>query len=38
MLVVKEILEHPEETIRRLAVKHFDAKEAVERVITLDGT
>lgn len=38
MLVVKEILEHPEETIRRLAVKHFDAKEAVERVIALDST
>lgn len=36
MLVVKDILEHPEETIQRLAVKHFDAKEAIGQVIALD--
>lgn len=36
MLTIKTIVEHPEEVIARLAVKHFDAREAVAQVTDLD--
>ncbi|MDH6358063.1 serine--tRNA ligase [Parabacteroides sp. PF5-9] len=36
MLTLKVITENKEEVIRRLAKKHFDAKEVIEEVIELD--
>ncbi len=36
MLTIKNIVEAPEEIIRKLAIKHFDAREVVEKVIALD--
>lgn len=36
MLTIKVITENPEEVITRLQKKHFDAKEAVEKVIELN--
>ena len=36
MLTLATIKENPEEVIRRLAVKHFDGKEPINRVIELD--
>lgn len=36
MLTIKDIIETPEEVIRRLAVKHFDATEAIAQVTALD--
>lgn len=36
MLTIKQILNNKDEIIRRLAIKHFDASEAIERVIALD--
>ncbi|MCD7977695.1 MAG: serine--tRNA ligase [Tannerellaceae bacterium] len=38
MLTLKVITEHTEEVIRKLARKHFDAKEYIEQVIELDKT
>ena len=32
MLTLSVIKENPEEVIRRLAIKHFDGKEAINRV------
>jgi seryl-tRNA synthetase len=36
MLTVKTIIENREETVRRLAVKHFDATEYIDKVIDSD--
>ena len=36
MLTLKLLRESPDFVIRRLAVKNFDAKEIVEKVIALD--
>lgn len=36
MLTLKTIIEQPQEVIRRLATKHFDAAEAIERILTFD--
>lgn len=36
MLQIKEIIEHQEEVISRLAVKHFDGRELVSQLIALD--
>ena len=33
MLTLSVIKENPEEVIRRLAIKHFDGKEAINRVL-----
>jgi seryl-tRNA synthetase len=38
MLTLKAINENPEEVVRRLSKKHFDAKEIIDRIIDLDGT
>ena len=38
MLTLKVITENPDEVIRRLAKKHFDAKEIIGKVIELDKT
>lgn len=38
MLMLKVITENPEEVIRKLARKHFDAKEYIAQVIELDKT
>ena len=38
MLTLKTINENPEEVVRRLAVKHYDAKEVVDSIIELDAT
>ncbi|WP_455498981.1 serine--tRNA ligase [Coprobacter sp.] len=38
MLTLAAIKENPEDIIRRLAKKHFDAKEAIEKVLELDKT
>lgn len=37
MLTLKVINDNPEEVIRRLAKKRFDAKDAMERIIELDA-
>ena len=37
MLQLNYIRENKEEVIARLAVKNFDAKEAVEKIISLDS-
>ena len=37
MLTLKQIHENKEEVIARLLIKNFDAKELVEKVISLDG-
>ena len=36
MLTLQQIKENPTLIIERLAVKHFDGKEPIERVIALD--
>lgn len=36
MLQIKEIIDHQEEVISRLAVKHFDGRELVSQLIALD--
>ena len=36
MRTLSVIKENPEEVIRRLAIKHFDGKEAINRVLELD--
>ena len=36
MLTLSVIKENTEEVIRRLAIKHFDGKEAINRVLELD--
>lgn len=36
MLTLKVINDHPEEVVRRLAVKNFDANEVIRQIITLD--
>ncbi len=36
MLTLSVIKENPEEVIRRLAIKHFDGKDAINRVLELD--
>ncbi|MCQ2225825.1 MAG: serine--tRNA ligase [Paludibacteraceae bacterium] len=36
MLTLKVITENPEEVVRKLARKHFDAKEPIEKVLELD--
>ncbi|MDR2920647.1 MAG: serine--tRNA ligase [Tannerella sp.] len=38
MLTLKVITENQEEVIRRLAKKHFDAKEITDKIIALDAT
>ena len=38
MLTIQVITEQRDEVIRRLAVKHFDATEIVDRIIALDKT
>ena len=38
MLTLKVINEQPEEIIRRLSIKHFDAADAVRQIIDLDKT
>jgi seryl-tRNA synthetase len=38
MLTIKIITENKEEVIRKLAKKHFDAKETIDRIIELDRT
>lgn len=38
MLTLKVITESPDEVIRRLAKKHFDAKEIIGKIIELDKT
>lgn len=38
MLTLKVITENPEEVVRRLTKKHFDAKEIIGKVIELDKT
>src|SRR5437660_663752 len=37
MLQLNYIRENKEEAVARLAVKNFDAKEAVEKIIAMDG-
>ncbi|MBB6275753.1 serine--tRNA ligase [Porphyromonas circumdentaria] len=37
MLTIKNIVESPEEIIKRLAIKHFNAREVVAQVIALDS-
>ncbi|WP_025842383.1 serine--tRNA ligase [Porphyromonas gingivicanis] len=36
MLTIKNIVEAPEEIIKKLAVKHFDAQEVISQVMALD--
>ena len=36
MLTLKLITENKEEVIKKLAKKHFDGKELIEKVLTLD--
>lgn len=36
MLTLKVITENPEEVVRKLARKHFDAKESIQKVLDLD--
>ena len=36
MLTLQLIRENPEFVVKRLAIKHFDAKDAVEKIISLD--
>ena len=36
MLTLKVISENPDEVVRKLARKHFDAKEPIEKVLELD--
>ena len=36
MLTLKLLRDDPEYVIRKLAVKHFDAREIVEKVVSLD--
>ena len=36
MLTVQLFRENPEFVVKRLAIKNFDAKEAVEKIIALD--
>ncbi|MBP5259466.1 MAG: serine--tRNA ligase [Paludibacteraceae bacterium] len=36
MLTLKYITEHTEEAVQRLAKKHFDGREAIEKVVALD--
>ena len=36
MLTLQQIKENPEQIVARLAVKGFDGKEAIDRIITLD--
>lgn len=36
MLTLKVITENPEEVVRKLARKHFDAKEPINKVLELD--
>ena len=36
MLTLSVIKENPEDVIRRLAIKHFDGREAITRVLELD--
>lgn len=36
MLTLSVIKENPEDVIRRLAIKHFDGREAINRVLELD--
>ncbi len=38
MLTIQQIKENPELTVKKLAVKGFDGKEPIERVLTLDTT
>lgn len=38
MLTLKVITENPDEVVRRLAKKHFDAKEIIGKIIELDKT
>ena len=38
MLTLATIKNNPEEVIARVAVKHFDGREKIERIITLDKT
>ena len=38
MLTLKVITENQDEVVRRLAKKHFDAKEITDKIITLDKT
>lgn len=38
MLTLAAIKDNPEEIIRKLAKKHFDAKDAIEKVLDLDKT
>ena len=38
MLTLQQIKENPEQIVARLAVKGFDGKEAIDRIITLDET
>lgn len=37
MLLIKDILERPEEIIRRLSVKHFDAEPVIREIIVVDS-
>ncbi|MBF6629463.1 MAG: serine--tRNA ligase [Proteiniphilum sp.] len=37
MLTLKVIIQDPEEVVRRLSKKHFDAKEIIDQIITADG-
>jgi seryl-tRNA synthetase len=37
MLTLKVINQDPEEVVRRLSKKHFDAKEIIDQIITADG-
>ena len=37
MLTLKTLRDDPEMVIRKLAVKHFDAREIVGRILTLDA-
>ena len=37
MLTLKLLRDDPEYVIRKLAVKHFDAREIVEKIVALDG-
>lgn len=36
MLTLKTINSNPEEVVRRLSKKHFDAKEIIDQIISLD--
>ena len=38
MLTLAAIKENPEEIVRKLAKKHFDAKELINKVLDLDKT